>query len=175
MKFVTCTVLGILLSILAIGSAPSQIPAAASGDSSLRSFLAQFEEGINRFINGDPTLWKQNASRRDDVTIMGAWGGYEKGWSEAGPRYDWAATRFRESGAKVKVEYLSSEVSGDLAYTVAIERSEVRLSDQDKPATMALRVTHVMRKENGVWKLVHRHADPITVKTAPATVLQKGW
>ena len=164
---------GILLSILAVGSAPSQIPAAVSGDSSLRSFLARFEEGISRFINGDPTLWKQNASRRDDVTIMGAWGGYEKGWSEAGPRYDWAAARFIESGAKAKVEYLSSEVSGDLAYTVAIERSEVRLSDQDKPATMALRVTHILRKENGSWKLVHRHADPITVKTAPSTVLQK--
>ena len=85
MKFVTCTVLGIMLSILAIGSAPSQIPAAASGDSSLRSFLAQFEEGISRFINGDPTLWKQNASRRDDVTIMGAWGGFEKGLERSRP------------------------------------------------------------------------------------------
>lgn len=173
MKFLIYSVFGILLSILAVGNAPSQIPAAASSDSSLRLFLAQFEEGISRFINGDPTLWKQNASRRDDATIMGAWGGYEKGWSEAGPRYDWAAGRFRESGARVKVEYLSSEVSGDLAYTVAIERSEVRLSDQDKLATMALRVTHVLRKENGAWKLVHRHADPITEKTAPTTVLQK--
>jgi ketosteroid isomerase-like protein len=172
-KLATCIVLGILFSILAIGSTPSQIPATASSDSSLRSFLAQFEEGISRYINGDPTLWKQNASRRDDVTIMGAWGGYEKGWSEVGPRYDWAAARFKDSGAKVKVEYLSSDVSGDLAYTVAIERSEVRLSDQDKPAVMALRVTHIMRKENGTWKLVHRHADPITVKTAPATVLQR--
>jgi ketosteroid isomerase-like protein len=173
MKFLACLSIAIWLSILAVGSARSQIPAAAAGDSSLRLFLAQFEEGISRFINGDPTLWKQNASRREDVTIMGAWGGYEKGWSEAGPRYDWAASRFRESGAKVRVEYLSSDVSGDLAYTVAIERSEVRLSDQDKPATMALRVTHVLKKENGAWKLVHRHADPITEKTAPTTVLQK--
>ena len=173
MKLVTFSVIGILLLVLAIISAPSQIPATVLSDSSLRAFLTKFEEGISRYINGDPTLWKQNASRRDDVTIMGAWGGYEKGWSEVGPRYDWAAARFRPSGAKVKVEYLSSEVSGDLAYTVAIERREVRLSDQDKPAVMALRVTHIMRKENGTWKLVHRHADPITVKTAPATVLQR--
>jgi ketosteroid isomerase-like protein len=173
MQFVAYSVIGVMLSILVIGNAQSQIPAAASDDSSLRSFLTQFEEGISRFINGDPTIWKQNASQRDDVTIMGAWGGYEKGWSEAGPRYDWAAARFRESGAKVKVEYLASDLSGDLAYTVAIERSEVRLADQDKPATMALRVTHLFRKENGTWKLVHRHADPITEKTVPATVLQK--
>jgi ketosteroid isomerase-like protein len=142
-------------------------------DPSLQAFLPQFEEGTNGFINGDPTLWKQNASQRDDAMIMGAWGAYEKGWDEVGPRYDWAAARFTESGAKVQVEYLASTVSGDLAYTVAIERSEVRLVDQDKPVPMALRVTHLFRKEDGAWKLVLRHADPLMGKTAPATVLQK--
>ncbi len=173
MKLVLCAIGGILLSLPVIDGWQSQIPAAISTDSSLQSFLPQFEEGINRFINGDPTLWKQNASRRDDVTIMGAWGAYEKGWSEVGPRYDWAAARFKESGAKVKIEYLSSEVSGDLAYTVTIERSDVSLGDKEKAAPMALRVTHLFRKEEGTWKLVHRHADPLVVKTAPTTVLQK--
>jgi ketosteroid isomerase-like protein len=64
-------------------------------------------------------------------------------------------------------------VSGDLAYTVAIERSEVRVAGQDKPAPMALRVTHIFRKEDGAWKLVHRHADPLMNKTAPGAVLEK--
>jgi ketosteroid isomerase-like protein len=173
MKFVTCSVIGILLSILAIGAALSQGPSAVVKDSSLRSFLPRFEEGISRFINGDNTLWKQNASHGDDVTIVGGWGAYEKGWNEVSPRYDWAASRFRESGAKVKVEYISSAVSGDLAYTVSIERSEALVAGQDKPATMALRVTQVFRKEDDAWKLVHRHADPLIDKTAPATVLQK--
>ena len=162
-----------LLSIFTPSCALSQVPSAVAGDSSLQAFFPQFEEGTHRFINGNPNLWKQNASQGDDATIMGGWGAYEKGWKEVGRRYDWAAGRFRESGAKVMVEYLSSGVSGDLAYTVAIERSEVRLVDQDKPAPMALRVTHIFRKENGVWKLVHRHADPLINKTAPATVLQK--
>jgi ketosteroid isomerase-like protein len=170
MKLVTYSIIGMLLCTLAIGGALSQTVA---GDSSLRAFMPRFEEGINRFINGDPTLWKQNASRRGDVTIMGAWGAYEKGWAEVGPRYDWAAARFRESGARVKVEYISSAVSGDLAYTVAIERSEALVTGQDKPAPMALRVTHVYRKEDGAWKLVHRHADPLIDKTAPTTILQK--
>jgi ketosteroid isomerase-like protein len=96
--------------------------------------------------------------------------------SEAGPRsehYDWAAARFKESGARLEVEYLSSSVGGDLAYTVAIERSRVLIVGQDKPATMALRVTHVFRKENGAWRLVHRQADPLIAKTAPGTVVQK--
>jgi ketosteroid isomerase-like protein len=142
-------------------------------DASLQVFLPHFEEGTSGFINGDPTLWKQNVSRRDDTMIMGAWGAYEKGWDEVGPRYDWAAARFKESGARVQVEYLASAVSGELAYTVAIERSEVQLIDQDKPVPMALRVTHIYRKEDGEWKLVLRHADPLMGKTAPDTVLQK--
>jgi ketosteroid isomerase-like protein len=135
--------------------------------------LPRFEEGTSRFLNGDPTLWKQHASHRDDAMIMGAWGAYEKGWAEVGPRYEWAAARFKESGATVQVEYLTCAVSGELAYTVAIERSEVRLVDQDTPAAMALRVTHLFRQEEGEWKLVLRHADPLIEKTAPATVLQR--
>jgi hypothetical protein len=42
-----------------------------------------------------------------------------------------------------------------------------------RPAPMAWRVTHICRKEDGVWKLVSRHADPLMGKAAPVTVLQR--
>ena len=135
-------------------------------------FLPRFELGIERFLNGDATLWKSNVSQESDGTIMGAWGDYEKSWSELEPRYDWAAARFEETGASVQFQYLSSGVSGDLAYTVAIERSPVRLVGQKEPSAMSLRVTHLFRKEQGEWKLLHRHADPLMSKTAPAAVLR---
>ena len=102
-------------------------------DASLPAFLVQFEEGTSRFINGDPTLWKRNASQRDDVTIMGAWGGYEKGWKDVGARYEAVTSRLKESNAKVRVEYLSYGASGDLAYTVAVERSAIQRIGQDAP------------------------------------------
>ncbi len=143
-------------------------------DPSFQEFLSQFENGTSGFINGDNTLWLENASKSDAATIMGAWGAYEKGWSEVEPRYDWAAARFVESGAKVEVEYISSVVSGDMAYTVAIERSNALIVGQDKPVPLALRVTHIYMKEDSNWKLMHRHADPLLEKTAPAAVLQEG-
>jgi ketosteroid isomerase-like protein len=161
-----------LLAIVAIATAASLV-APGDNDASFRAFLREFERGVAQFINGDPALWKQNASHRDDVTIMGAWGAFEKGWTEADRRYDWAAARFEKSGAVPRFEYISSGVSGDLAYTVAIERSAVRVAGQSGTATMPLRVTHVFRKEDGAWKLVHRHADPLMDKTAPDTVLKK--
>ena len=145
----------------------------ASGESSFRAFLEQFEQATRGFINGDPHLWKQHASRRDDVTLMGGWGICEKGWAGVGARYDWAAARFGDSGAALTVEYLASGVSGDLAYTVGIERSIVRLVDQAADAPMVLRVTHVFRRDARVWRLVHRHADPLVNTTAPAAVLQQ--
>jgi ketosteroid isomerase-like protein len=142
-------------------------------DKSFHQFLPQFEEGTTRFINGDPALWIEHVSQNDDATIMGGWGAYEQGWDEVGPRYDWAAARFMESGVKMEVEYLASGVSDELAYTVAIERSEALIVGQDQPAPLALRVTHLFRMEDGEWKLIHRHADPLMEKTAPDAVLQR--
>jgi ketosteroid isomerase-like protein len=144
-----------------------------SASERFRQFLSQFEAATSQFINGDATLWKANVAQQDSATIMGAWGAYEQGWDEVSPRYDWAAARFCPSGTTLQVEYLALEVSGDLAYTVAVERSAPLLVGQEQPVAMALRVTHIFHNEDGQWKLVHRHADPLMDKTAPATVLQK--
>ena len=163
------TVAGLALSGFACNVVQADAP---TPDPLFNRFLQRFEEGASRFINGDPKPWKQNASKRDDVTVMGAWGGYEQGWAEAAPRYNWAAKRFEDSGATLEVEYVSTGVTGELAYTIAIERSTVRLSGMNEPKPMALRVTHIFRKEDGEWKMIHRHADPLLAKTAPKAALQ---
>jgi ketosteroid isomerase-like protein len=169
MRLFYSSLTAILLSIVATGRALSQGPATASGDSGLQAFLHQWEKAQSRFINGDPTLWKQNASHRDDATIFGAFGGHEKGWKQVGPRNDWASSKFKDSGAKQTIEYLNSAASGDLAFTISLERQEqVSMGNQDKPAPRTLRVTQIFRKEDGVWKLLHRHADPLVERRAPS-------
>ena len=144
-------------------------PSIAPADAGLRAFLLQWEEAQTRFINGDPTLWKRNASHRDDATILGAFGGSgERGWDAVGTRYDWASSQYKRGGATLKVEYLAVVVSGDLGYTVAIERQEgARVGDRQDPSRRALRATQVFRREDGAWKLLHRHADPLIEKQAP--------
>lgn len=161
------TVLSLALSSASLAAEFSAL------DPDFRSFLSRFEEGTRRFLDGDPIAWKENVSRNDDVVIMGAWGAYERGWPDVSSRYDWAASRFIKSGASLHVEYLSAASSGDLAYTTAIERSRARIVGQDQQAAMQLRVTHVFRRENGAWKLMLRHADPLLEKTAPDSVLRK--
>ena len=159
------------VSLLATGALASD--RSTVSDPSLRKFLESFEEGTRRFMNGDIALWMENISRRDDVMILGGWGAYEKGWPAVKARYEWAGTRFRDSGATLRVEYLASSVSDDLAYTTAVERAEVKIVGQEKAAPMALRVTHIFRKEDGAWKLILRHADPLAAKTAPEAVLER--
>jgi ketosteroid isomerase-like protein len=164
----------LIASVLSACTQTEVRPTAAS-DSSLQAFLPRWEEAQTRFINGDPTLWKQNASQGDDATILGAFGGYgEKGWKAVGSRYDWASSQYKDSDAKIKVEYLNIGDSGDLGFTVAIEREErVRLGNQQDSTQRALRVTQIFRKEGGTWKLLHRHGDPLLEKKAPSAAPQK--
>ena len=152
------------------------VPAGSSAtadDAGFDAFVSRFEATLTRFINGDPTPLRQLLTRRDDATLLGGWGAYAKGFAAVAARGDWAAARFRDSGAQLEVEYLARAVSGDLAYTVTIERSTVLVAGQAQGAPMALRVTHVFRKEDGAWTLLHRHADPLLEKTAPDTVLDQ--
>jgi|SRR5215207_2461246 len=169
----------ILLLVLPVcalfGYAQTQVRQDSSADSSFRAFLPQWEKAQSRFINGDPTLWKKHSSRRDDVTILGGFGGYgEKGWDAVGARYEWASSQYKGGGATMKVDYLNIGVSGDLGFTVAIERQEgTRVGDQQNPARRALRATQIFRREDGAWKLLHRHADPLIEKQVPSAAPQK--
>ena len=63
--------------------------------------------------------------------------------------------------------------SGDLAYAVWIERAEVRVEGRDDPGSLVVRATHILRREGGEWKLIHRHGDPITQITAATAVLDR--
>ena len=141
----------------------------AGVEQTFRSFLQEWEAAQTRFINGDPTLWKQHTSQRPDVTILGGFGGEgEKGWKAVASRYDWASSQYQPGGATLKVDYLNVLVSGDLAITAAIERQQnVRVGTKGERGRRALRATQIFRKEGGAWKLVHRHADQMTEKETP--------
>lgn len=165
----------VLLVCMLFGYTQTQVRQDTTAESSFRAFLPQWEKAQSRFINGDPTLWKQNSSHRNDTTILGAFGGYgEKGWDAVGARYDWASSQYKGGEATMKVEYINIGVSGELGFTVAIERQDgARVGDRQNPTQRALRATQIFRKEDGAWKLLHRHADPLIEKQAPSTTRQK--
>lgn len=141
-------------------------------DEAFRQAVDTVYTTFSAFGSGDASplaaLWSQG----DDVTIFGGFGAYERGWTEVAPRLAWAARRFAGSqGGQTTYEPLAAGSSGDLGYAVGLERSEVRLLGQDDTLPSVLRVTHLFRREDGVWRIIHRHADPIAVKTSPEAIL----
>ncbi len=103
--------------------------------------------------------------------IMGAWGGYESGWTSVGPRLDWAAARFAEE-RNATSERLAAGESGDLAYEIFLEKADTRLVGVEDFHPMTLRVTHLYRREQGEWKLIQRHAHFLTPTSRVMTLVR---
>lgn len=126
-------------------------------------------EACRAFINGDIGPWTQICSHAEDASLFGGWGGWERSWALLEPRYAWAAARFMSG--EFSFQDLAKGVSSDLGYTVWIERCHARLRGVDGVVPVSLRVTHVYRNEDGAWRMIHRHADPIvTIRETQAIV-----
>ena len=132
-----------------------------SSDAEIEQMKQRLLAANNRFAQGDATHLKELCSHREDVTLFGGAGGYERGWAQVGPRYSWASANF--TGGQMTSQVLATHVSGDLACTVELEHWEVRLATVDA-ATIDLRVTHVYRREEGAWKVIHRHGEHLVPK-----------
>jgi ketosteroid isomerase-like protein len=105
---------------------------------------------------GDPEPFKALWSRGDDVSLFGAFGPCKKGWHQLEKTFDWVAGRYRDG--VVTDEYEVVHEGADLAYTVGYEISDVVLDGAPK-ARQTVRVTQIYRREDGEWRLVHRHGD----------------
>ena len=73
----------------------------------------------------------------------------------------------------VGIETVAKYVTPELAYIVEIERAKAKIGGRQDIIPYVVRATIIFRPEDGVWKVVHRHVDPITTVQAPESVLQK--
>jgi ketosteroid isomerase-like protein len=62
--------------------------------------------------------------------------------------------------ASYNFEVQAYDVVDDLAYTAGLER--VSTSINGEPRSYTLRATQVYRREEGEWRVAHRHADLVT-------------
>ncbi|MDQ0240556.1 nuclear transport factor 2 family protein [Arthrobacter bambusae] len=73
---------------------------------------------------------------------------------------DRASSGLRE-GEPISFERISGDAGTELAYIVEIEWARAKVGGSDEVSPIPLRVTTIFRREDGEWKVVHRHADPI--------------
>jgi ketosteroid isomerase-like protein len=117
---------------------------------------------LNEFMKGNPQPAKALWSRRDDATLTNPQGSAARGWDEIGAAMDRAAST-RRDGRFLGFETLGKYVTAELAYVVELERLEAKAHGGEEISPYTLRVTMIFRPEEGVWKVVHRHADQISL------------
>lgn len=131
--------------------------------------LEQFHKGQGELVKGNAEPCKSLFSHRGDVTLNNPLSPPARGWAQVAETIDRAASPFRD-GEFLDAEIIQKHVTRDLAYVVEIERGMATVGEREGP--WALRVTMIFRPEDGTWKVLHRHADPIATEQPAESVIQ---
>jgi ketosteroid isomerase-like protein len=140
-------------------------------ESDLDLLVGQYHQALDAFVRGDPEPQKKLFSRQEDVTLANPLGPPAKGWAEVEKTMERAASLLRE-GEPCRFERISGYTGTDLAYMVEIERTRAQAGVSGDVSSISLRVTTIFRLEDGGWKVLHRHADPITSPRPIESVIQ---
>ncbi|HZX80012.1 MAG TPA: nuclear transport factor 2 family protein [Lysobacter sp.] len=125
-------------------------------------FMAERKIASDAFVAGDPSPLEKISANQEPATIFGPKGDCVRGAREVVAANRLGAGNFLPGG-KNAFEVLHMAADGDLAYWIGIQRSTVKLRGQGSELPMDLRVTEIFRREDGMWKLMHRHADKLAV------------
>ena len=126
---------------------------------------------LDEIARGNPDGFFELYSRRDDATLANPYGPPTRGWSEIEEVGRRAASNYRDGGA-IEFENFAKYETSDLGYILEIERFQTKVAGAEEVTPVSLRVTSVFRLEEGTWKLLHRHADPITTSRPGESVIQ---
>ncbi|MFN2594058.1 MAG: nuclear transport factor 2 family protein [Actinomycetota bacterium] len=127
-------------------------------DDFLESVLPRLTEVDTALHNGDAkprlALWAED----DPVTVFGALLSVT-GRDEVASTFEWLAERFSNCES-FEYDVVAADARGDLGYIVGVEHTTASTGGAP-PHAYSLRVTTIFRREDGEWKVVHRHADPV--------------
>jgi ketosteroid isomerase-like protein len=134
--------------------------------------IEQYHLALGEFVKGNPEPVKELFSHGEDVSLANPLGPPARGWGQVAQVIERAASNFRD-GEMVAFEFVAKYVTPELAYAVWLERANVKMGGMEDFAPSTLRVTMVFRPEDGTWKVVHRHADPIITAQPAESVLEE--
>jgi len=134
--------------------------------------LEQYHAALDVFVRGDPKPLADLFSTRNDATLGNPFGPFALGFEQAKQTMARAAANYRD-GEAMGFDTVVQNVGSDLAYTVEVENFRTKVAGGADLVPIALRCTTVYRLEDEGWRVVHRHADPITTAQSPESVIAK--
>ncbi|MFD7242125.1 nuclear transport factor 2 family protein [Streptomyces massasporeus] len=108
--------------------------------------------------NGDAAPRRALWSRNEPVSVLGAWRNAH-GLQELDELFTTLGRSFSDCTSYV-FELQAYDVVGDMAYTAGLEHTSA--SVDGVPRTYTLRATQVYRREEGGWRVAHRHGDTVS-------------
>ena len=145
---------------------------AQNNPAELDAAIEQSHGALRAILNGDPKLYEELFAKRDDITLGNPFGPFGRGPAQVAANLARAAGNYRD-GEIVNVELVAKYANANLACIVEVERSRAKVGVSKEFVNIAVRVTSLYELLDGQWKLVHRHADPITTVRAAESVIQK--
>ena len=134
--------------------------------------IEQYYRAQGEFLKGNPEPVKDLFSHTEDVTLANPYGPPVRGWDEVAKTIEHAAS-LRSDGTFLGWQIVAKHVTAELAYVVQIERAKAKIGAREDITPLAVRATMIFRPEEGEWKVVHRHADPIITPQPPESVIQE--
>jgi ketosteroid isomerase-like protein len=137
----------------------------------LDQVIERYHLALSEFSRGDPDPVKDFYSGRDDVAIANPFFPLTRGREQVVARLERSVQNFRDG--EVGFQNVVKWVSGELACIVELEEWKAKVGGREDVTPFTLRVTTLFRAEGGGWKVVHRHADPITTARPAESVIQE--
>ncbi|HEY4246215.1 MAG TPA: DUF4440 domain-containing protein [Lacunisphaera sp.] len=125
-----------------------------------KRFMKVREEASRAFVNGDIAPLDAISTQVSPASIFDPKGDCVVGAKKVNAVNAAGARAFVPVG-KSRFKVIQMELGKRVAFWAGIQRATVRIKGKPQPVPMDFRVTEGFRCENGEWKLVHRHADPL--------------
>ncbi|PVZ14943.1 nuclear transport factor 2 family protein [Actinomycetospora cinnamomea] len=141
----------------------------------LATMLPRQRDAEQALCRGDARARTATWSRHDPVTLFGAAVTLRQGWDAVDATSRAIAERVADKHLRdYELQVVAAGADADLAYTVAFEHKTFVVDGE--PVSYTLRVTHVYRREDGEWRIVHRHGDfPPPGQDARSPVTSREW
>ena len=127
-------------------------------DADPEEFLERCHDALRQHTGGNPRPFLELWSHAEDVSLMGGVGGHQVGIAAVSELLTAAAKTLNYT--TWDAETLVSYFDDSLGFTVELERLTRELDGETE--AMSLRATSVYRREDGAWRVIHRHGDSLT-------------
>jgi ketosteroid isomerase-like protein len=143
-----------------------------SAEDDVDHVIEQYQLATAEFVKGNSEPYKMIFSHREDVTLANPFFPPVRGWDQVAETLERTASRLRD-GEFVDSQIVAKYVTPKLAYVVSLVREKAKVGGSRVITPIALRTTMILRPEDGVWKIVHLHGDPITTPQPAESVIQQ--